>query len=158
AKQLSPIDVSNALNLQNLILPAGTAKFSGIEYPVRLNSSPTVISDFNNLPIKTVNGATIYIKDVATVHDGFVPQQNIVRTNGSRGVLLTVTRNGSASTLSIVNAVKNALPRIMETIPQDLKLSIFGDQSLFVRASIEGVVRETLIAALLTGTVILLFL
>jgi multidrug efflux pump subunit AcrB len=158
AKQLSPVDVSNALNLQNLILPAGTAKFSGIEYPVRLNSSPTVISDFNNLPIKTVNGATIYIKDVATVHDGFVPQQNIVRTNGSRGVLLTVTRNGSASTLSIVNAVKNALPRIMETIPQDLKLSVFGDQSLFVRASIEGVVRETLIAALLTGTVILLFL
>src|SRR5678809_1663349 len=103
AKQLSPIDVSNALNLQNLILPAGTAKFSGTEYPVRLNSSPSVLADFNNLPIKTVNGATIYMKDVATVHDGFVPQQNIVRTNGSRGVLLTVTRNGNASTLSIVS-------------------------------------------------------
>src|SRR5215471_1880393 len=158
AKQLSPVDISNAPNLQNLILPAGTAKFAGTEYPVRLNSSPSVLTDFNNLPIKTVNGATIYMKDVATVHDGFVPQQNIVRTNGFRGVLLTVTRNGNASTLSIVNAIKSALPRIMETIPKDLNLSVFGDQSLFVRASIEGVVRETLIAAILTGTVILLFL
>ncbi len=158
AKQLSPIDVSNALNLQNLILPAGTAKFAQTEYPVRLNSSPTVLSDFNNLPIKTVNGATIYMKDVATVHDGFTPQQNIVRTNGSRGVLLTVTRNGKASTLAIVNAVKNAMPKVMSTVTQDLKLSIFGDQSVFVRASVEGVLRETLIAAFLTGTVILLFL
>src|SRR5262252_4060993 len=158
AKQLSPIDVSNALNLQNLILPAGTAKFAGTEYPVRLNSSPSVIADFNNLPIKTVNGATIYMKDVATVHDGFVPQTNIVRTNGSRGVLMTVTRNGNASTIAIVNAVKNALPHIMETLPRDLKLSVFGDQSLFVRAAIGGVVREALIAAFLTGLVILLFL
>jgi multidrug efflux pump subunit AcrB len=158
AKQLSPIDVSNSLSLQNLILPAGTAKFAETEYPVRLNSSPSVIADFNNLPIKTVNGATIYMKDVATVHDGFVPQTNIVRTNGSRGVLMTVTRNGNASTISIVNAVKNALPRIMETLPKDLKLSVFGDQSLFVRAAIGGVVRETLIAAFLTGLVILLFL
>ena len=158
AKQLSPIDVSNALNLQNLILPAGTAKFAQTEYPVRLNSSPTVIAEFNNLPIKTVNGATIYIKDVATVHDGFTPQQNIVRTNGSRGVLLTVTRNGKASTLAIVNAVKNALPKVLATIPPELKLSVFGDQSLFVRASIWGVVRETVIAAFLTGTIILLFL
>jgi multidrug efflux pump subunit AcrB len=158
AKQLSPIDVSNALNLQNLILPAGTAKFAATEYPIRINSSPAVISEFNNLPIKTVNGATIYIKDVATVHDGYTPQQNIVRTNGSRGVLLTVTRNGNASTLDIVNAIKKALPKIMETVPPELKLSVFGDQSLFVRASIQGVVRETLIAALLTGAVILLFL
>ena len=94
------------------------------------------------LPIKTVNGATVYMKDVATVHDGFVPQTNIVRTNGSRGVLLTVTRNGKASTLAIVNAVKDALPRIMGTVTQDLKLSVFGDQSLFVRSAIGGVVRE----------------
>jgi multidrug efflux pump subunit AcrB len=158
AKQLSPIDVSNALNLQNLILPAGTAKFAGTEYPVRLNSSPSIIDDFNGLPIKTVNGATISMKDVATVHDGFIPQASIVRTNGSRGVLLTVTRNGQASTLAIVKAVKSALPRITETISQDLKLSVFGDQSLFVRSAIGGVVRETLIAAALTGTVILLFL
>src|SRR5579883_744395 len=158
AKQLSPIDVSNALNLQNLILPAGTAKFASTEYPVRINSSPSVIAQFNDLPIKTVNGATIYMKDVATVHDGFTPQQNIVRTNGSRGVLLTVTRNGNASTLAIVNAVKNELPRIMGTLTQDLKLSVFGDQSVFVRSAVQGVLRETLIAAFLTGTVILLFL
>src|SRR5579883_1684205 len=157
AKQLAPIDVSNALTLQNLILPAGTAKFSSVEYPVHLNSSPLAIAEFNDLPIKTVNGATIYMKDVATVHDGFTPQQNIVRTNGSRGVLLTVTRNGNASTLAIVNAVKNELPRIMGTLTQDLKLSVFGDQSLFVRAAVAGVVRKTLIAALLTGIVILLF-
>ena len=158
AKQLSPIDVSNALNLQNLIVPAGTAKFAQTEYPVLLNSSPSLISQFNDLPIKTVNGATVYMKDVATVHDGFSPQQNIVRTNGSPGVLLTVTRNGNASTLAIVNAVRNALPKIMATMPPELKLSVFGDQSLFVRSAIGGVVRETLIAAFLTGTVILLFL
>jgi len=158
AKQLSPMDVSNALNLQNLIVPAGTAKFAQTEYPVLLNSSPSLISQFNDLPIKTVNGATVYMKDVATVHDGFSPQQNIVRTNGSRGVLLTVTRNGNASTLAIVNAVRNALPKIMATMPRELKLSVFGDQSLFVRSAIGGVVREALIAAFLTGTVILLFL
>src|SRR4029077_19041006 len=136
AKQLSPIDVSNALNLQNLILPAGTAKFAGTEYPVQLNSSPSVVAEFNNLPIKTVNGATIYMKDVATVHDGYVPQQNIVRTNGARGVLLTVTRNGNASTLAIVDAVKKALPKILATLPSALKISVFGDQSVFVRAAI----------------------
>src|ERR1700686_4077749 len=158
AKQLSPIDVSNALNLQNLIVPAGTTKFAGTEYPVRLNSSVQAVDDFNNLPIKTVNGATVYIKDVATVHDGFVPQTSIVRTNGSRGVLLTVTRNGRASTLSVVTAVKSALPKILTTVTGDLKLSVFGDQSLFVRSAIGGVVRETLIAAALTGGVILLFL
>src|SRR3954468_489072 len=158
AKRLSPIDVSNSLNLQNLIVPAGTAKFAGTEYPVRLNSSLPSVGEFNDLPIKTVNGATIYMKDVATVHDGFIPQTNIVRTNGSRGVLLTITRNGRASTLAIVNAVKNELPRIMATVTQDLKLSLFGDQSLFVRAAIGGVVREALIAAVLTGLMILLFL
>src|SRR3954468_15658278 len=149
SRQVSPIDVSNALNLQNLVVPAGTAKFAGTEYPIRLNSSPTAVADFNNLPIKTVNGATIYIRDVATVRDGFVPQQNIVRTNGSRGVLLTVTRNGNASTLSIVDAVKKALPNIVATAPPELKLSVFGDQSLFVRSPIGGVLRETLIAAFL---------
>src|SRR5580765_1485339 len=158
AKRLSPIDVSNSLNLQNLIVPAGTAKFAGTEYPVRLNASLPTIDEFNNLPIKTVNGATLYIKDVATVHDGFIPQTNIVRTNGARGVLLTVTRNGRASTLAIVNAVKNELPKIMASVTPELKLAAFGDQSLFVRSAIGGVVRETLIAALLTGMVILLFL
>jgi multidrug efflux pump subunit AcrB len=158
ANQLSPIDVSNALTLQNLILPAGTAKLAKTEYQVRVNSSPLLLKDLNDLPIKTVNGATVYIKDVAQVHDGFSVQNNIVRTNGSRGVLITITRNGKASTLSIVNAVKAALPRILSNVPPELKVTALADQSVFVRASIEGVVREALIAAGLTGMMIMLFL
>src|SRR5277367_123177 len=158
AKQLSPIDVSNSLNLQNLILPAGTAKLANTEYQVRVNSSPTLMADLNNLPIKTVNGATVYIKDVAQVHDGYSVQNNIVRTNGSRGVLMTITRNGKASTLDIVDAVKAALPRILANVPPELKVVALADQSVFVRASIQGVVREALIAAGLTGLMILLFL
>jgi multidrug efflux pump subunit AcrB len=158
AKQLSPIDVSNALNLQNLILPAGTAKLSNTEYQVRVNSSPTVLRELNDLPIKTVNGAMVYMKDVAQIHDGFSVQTNIVRTNGNRGVAITITRNGKASTLAIVNAVKAALPRILANVPQDLKVVPLADQSVFVRASIAGVVREALIAAGLTGLMILLFL
>jgi multidrug efflux pump subunit AcrB len=158
AKQLSPIDVSNALNLQNLILPAGTAKLAETEYLVRVNSSPILLDELNNLPIKTVNGATVYIKDVAQVHDGFQVQNNIVRMNGSRGVLLTVTRNGKASTLAIVQAVKDALPRILASLPPDLKVVALADQSVFVRATIQGVEREALIAAGLTGLMILLFL
>src|SRR5579862_5544414 len=158
AKQLSPIDISNALNLQNLILPAGTAKLADTEYQVRVNSSPLLLDELNNLPIKTVNGATVYMRDVAQVHDGYSVQTNIVRTNGSRGVLLTITRNGKASTLSIVEAVKKALPRILSTVTQELKVDLLFDQSLFVRAAIEGVVREALIAAVLTGMMILLFL
>src|SRR4051794_3559799 len=158
ARQLSPIDVSNALNQQNLILPAGTAKMADTEYQVRVNSSPVVLGDLNNLPIKTVNGATVYIKDVAQVRDGFQVQNNIVRTNGSRGVLITVTRNGNASTLAIVNAVKAALPRILANVPPELKVTALADQSVFVRASIQGVVREAAIAAGLTALMILLFL
>ncbi|HTW65503.1 MAG TPA: efflux RND transporter permease subunit [Bryobacteraceae bacterium] len=158
AKQLSPSDVSNALNLQNLVLPTGTAKIAKTEYQVRVNSSPVRLDDLNNLPIKTVNGATVYIKDVAQVHDGYSVQNNIVRTNGSRGVLITVTRNGSASTLSIVNAVKKALPGILANVTPDLKVTALADQSVFVRASIQGVIREALIAAGLTGLMILLFL
>ncbi|HEX4771546.1 MAG TPA: efflux RND transporter permease subunit [Bryobacteraceae bacterium] len=158
AKQLSPIDVSNALTAQNLILPAGTAKLAKTEYQVRVNSSPVLLDELNNLPIKTVNGATVYIKDVAQVHDGFSVQNNIVRTNGSRGVLITITRNGKASTLAIVNAVKAALPRILANVTPELKVTALADQSIFVRASIRGVVREALIAAALTGLMILLFL
>jgi multidrug efflux pump subunit AcrB len=158
AKQLSPIDVSNALNQQNLILPAGTAKLAQTEYQVRVNSSPIELKDLNDLPIKTVNGATVYIKDVAQVRDGFQVQTNIVRTNGSRGVLITITRNGQASTLGIVNAVKAALPRILANVPPELKVTPLADQSVFVRASIQGVLREALIAAGLTGLMILLFL
>ena len=158
AKQLSPIDVSNALNSQNLILPAGTAKIANTEYQVRVNSSPIILDQLNDLPIKTVNGATVYMKDVAQVHDGFSVQNNIVRTNGSRGVLITITRNGKASTLAIVNAVKAALPRILANVTPELKVVALADQSIFVRASIRGVVREAIIAAALTGLMILLFL
>ncbi len=158
AKQLSPLDVSNALTLQNLILPAGTAKLAETEYQIKVNSSPLVLDDLNNLPIRTVNGATVYIKDVAQVRDGFVVQSNIVRMNGARGVLMTVTRSGKASTLDIVDAVKKALPRILSTIPKELNVTALADQSIFVRSSIQGVVREALIAAALTGIMILLFL
>src|ERR1700752_1359929 len=158
AKQLSPLDVSNALNLQNLILPAGTAKMAQTEYQIKVNSSPVVVDELNNLPIKTVNGATIYMKDVAQVRDGFTVQNNIVRTDGARGVMLSITRTGKASTLAVVDAVKAALPRILATVPPELKVITLADQSIFVRASIQGVVREALIAAGLTGIMILLFL
>jgi multidrug efflux pump subunit AcrB len=158
AKQLSPLDISNALNLQNLILPAGTAKLGNTEYLIQVNSSPIQLNDLNNLPVKTVNGATVYMKDVAQVHDGFQVQTNIVRTNGSRGVLVSITRNGQASTLAIVNAVKKALPRILANVTPELKVTPLADQSIFVRAAIQGVLREALIAAALTGMMILLFL
>jgi multidrug efflux pump subunit AcrB len=158
AKQLSATDVSNAVNLQSLILPAGTVKIGDREYPVRLNSSPEVVSELNDLPIKTVNGATVYLRDVATVRDGYSVQTNIVRTNGTRGALLTIMRNGQASTLDIVNKVKAALPRIEAAMPPELKVRQLFDQSLFVRASISGVVKEAVTAAVLTGLMILLFL
>jgi multidrug efflux pump subunit AcrB len=158
AKQLSPVDVSNALTLQNLILPAGTAKLAETEYQIKVNSSPLVLDELNNLPIKTVNGAPVYIRDVAQVRDGFSVQNNIVRTNASRGILMTVTRTGKASTLDIVSRVKAELPKILTTVPQELKVTTLADQSIFVRASIQGVEREALIAAALTGMMILLFL
>jgi multidrug efflux pump subunit AcrB len=158
AKQLSPIDVSNALNLQNLILPAGTAKMAETEYQIKVNSSPDLLAEFNNLPIKTVNGATVYMKDIGQVHDGFVPQTSLVRTDGARGVLMTITRIGKASTLSVVDAVKSALPKILATLPPELKVITLADQTIFVRAAIQSVVREALIAAGLTGLMILLFL
>jgi len=158
SKQLSPADVSNALGLQNLILPAGTAKLGNIEYQIKVNSSPVTIQGLNDLPIKTVNGATIYMKDVAQVRAGAAVQGNMVRTNGTRGALMTVMRNGQASTLDIVNKVKEALPKILAGLPPELKVSPLFDQSIFVRASINGVVREALIAAGLTGLMILLFL
>jgi multidrug efflux pump subunit AcrB len=158
AKGLSPADVSSALGQQNLILPAGTAKLGDIEYQVKLNSSPDLLDQFNDLPVKVVNGATVYMRDVAQVHDGYAVQTSIVRTNGTRGALLTVLRNGKASTLTIVEAVKAALPKILAGLTSELKVRQFFDQSLFVRAAVAGVVREALIAAFLTGIMILLFL
>jgi CzcA family heavy metal efflux pump len=158
AKHLSATDVSQAINLQNLILPAGNAKVGDREYLIRVNSSPSTIQGLNELPIKSVNGATVYIKDVAQVRDGFAVQTNIVRENGTRAALLTVLKNGSASTLDIVKRIKAQLPRVMAGLPQELSVSTLLDQSLFVRAAITGVMREAIIAAALTGAMILLFL
>jgi multidrug efflux pump subunit AcrB len=158
ARQVSATDVSNAVNLQSLILPAGTVKIADREYQVRLNSSPQILSEMNNLPVKTVNGATVYLKDVANVRDGFSVQTNIVRTNGTRGALLTVMRNGQASTLAIVNQVKAALPKILAGLPPELHVRQLFDQSIFVRAAIGGVLKESILAAILTGLMILLFL
>ena len=158
SRQLSATDISNAMNLQNLILPAGTAKIGDREYQVQLNSSPELVAQMNDLPVKTVNGATVFIHDVAQVRDGFVPQTNVVRVNGSRAALLTVLKNGQASTLDIVNKVKAALPQILLGLPSSFKVKSLLDQSLFVRASINGVLREAGIAAGLTGLMILLFI
>jgi multidrug efflux pump subunit AcrB len=158
AKQLSAVDISNALNLQNLILPAGNVKIGDREYQVKLNSSPQILSEMNNLPMKTVNGATVYLKDVANVRDGFAVQTNVVRTNGTRGALLTVLRNGQASTLDIVNTVKAALPKILAGLPPEVQVRQLFDQSVFVRTAIGGVVKEAITAAILTGLMILLFL
>jgi multidrug efflux pump subunit AcrB len=159
AQSLSPTDVLNALNQQNVVEPGGTAKIGLAEYDVRLNSSPTTIQGLADLPIKQINGATVYIRDVATVSDGSIPQTNIVRKDGKRSVLLSVLKSGNASTLSIVSAIKGLLPKIKQIVNDpNLTISIIGDQSIFVRASIEGVIREGVIAATLTGLMILLFL
>jgi multidrug efflux pump subunit AcrB len=158
AKQVSATDVSNAVNLQSLILPAGTIKIGDREYQVQMNSSPVVLAEMNNLPVKTVNGATVYLKDVANVRDGYAVQTNIVRTNGTRGALLVIMRNGQASTLDIVNSVKKALPKILAAMPPELNVRQMFDQSLFVRAAISGVLKESISAAVLTGLMILLFL
>ncbi len=158
AKRLSPQDVVNAFNAQNLILPTGTAKIGPTEYNVALNSSPSVLLELNNLPIKTVNGAVIRVGDVAQVHDGYLPQQNVVRLDGLRGVLLTVLKSGSASTLSVVDGIKKVMPRILSGLPSELEAKEFADQSLFVRAAVNDVVKEGVIAAALTAAMILLFL
>ena len=157
-KGLSPTDVSNAINVQNVILPAGTQKIGDREYNVRLNSSPEVLQILNDLPIKQVNGAVIYIRDVAQVRDGFAVQTNIVAQNRIRSALLTVLKSASASTIDIIKRVKQALPRIQATLPKELEMTQLFDQSIFVRAAINGVLREGVIAACLTALMILLFL
>src|SRR5215469_12051345 len=158
SKGLSPADIVNAVNAQNLILPTGTAKLGSLEYNVEMNGSPQSIAELNELPVRTVNGATIYMKDVAHVRDGFSPQTNIVLVNGQRGVLMSIYKTGNASTLQIVDNLKAMLKYNEASYPPGLKLSQFFDQSLFVRAAIEGVLREALIAAVLTALMILLFL
>ena len=155
---LSANDVVNALSVQNLIIPVGTQKIGKLEYNVNLNNSPTAISDFNNLPIKTVKGAVIYMRDVAYVHDGSPPQTNVVHVDGKNAVLLSIIKSGATSTLSIISGVKSLLPQIGKTLPPGLNLTPTGDQSGFVTAAVTGVVREGVIAASLTALMILLFL
>jgi multidrug efflux pump subunit AcrB len=158
AKGLTASDVSAMLGNQNLIFPAGTMKIGDKDYQVKLNSSPRILAEMNDLPLRVVNGATVYLKDVAQVRDGYSVQTSIVRTNGTRGALLTVLRSGKASTVTVVNNVKAALKKIMAGLPPELHVRELFDQSLFVRAAINGVVREAVIAAFLTGMMILLFL
>ncbi len=158
AKGLTPTDVVNAISAQNLILPSGTAKIGPLQYNVHLNESTNTVAELNALPIKTQNGATTYIGDVAHVRDGFSPQTNVVRQDGVRGTLMTIMKNGGASTLDIVDHVKELLPKIGETVPQDLEMKPLFDQSLYVRAAIQGVLKEALVAACLTAAMILLFL
>jgi CzcA family heavy metal efflux pump len=158
AKGISPSDVVNAINAQNLILPSGTAKIGALQYEVTMNGSPDTIAEINGLPIRTRNGTTLYVRDVAHVRDGYSPQTNMVRQDGLRGTLITIMRNGGASTLDIVRDVKDTLEKVKPTLPQGLDIKGLFDQSLFVRASIEGVLREALTAACLTAAMILLFL
>ena len=158
SKGLSPMDVVNAVNAQNVILPSGTAKIGRTEYNVGLNGTPSMVDALNHIPVKVVNGGTIYIQDVAQVRDGYAVQQNIVRQDGQRGVLLAVQKSGNASTLSIVSEIYKALPKIKSILPPQLVITPQFDQSLFVRASLQGVMREAGIAAALTSLLILLFL
>jgi CzcA family heavy metal efflux pump len=158
ARGLTPVDVVNAVNAQNLILPSGTAKVGVLEYTVEMNGTPQTVAELNGLPVKTVNGATIYLRDVGFVRDGYSPQTNIVRQDGKRAALMSVYKNGGASTLTIVHDVLATLPRALQSLPPEFKITPLFDQSLFVRAAIQGVAREGLIAACLTAVMILLFL
>ena len=158
AKGLTPLDVVNAVNAQNLTLPSGTAKIGTTQYAVLTNATPSSIVDLNNIPIKVVNGATVFVKDVGQVHDGWLVQQNVVRKDGQRSVLLSIIKNGNASTLRVVNAVRDALKTIRTAAPAGMHIDELFDQSVFVKQSIVGVLREGAIAAGLTALMILLFL
>jgi CzcA family heavy metal efflux pump len=155
---LAPNDIVNAVNAQNLILPSGTIKLGPVEYNVEMNGTPATIAQLNDLPVKTANGATLYMRDVAHIRDGFAPQTNIVRQDGNRGALMSIYKIGNASTLQIVSGVKNIVVQAAQALPPELKVSALFDQSLFVRASVYGVIREAGIAAMLTALMILLFL
>src|ERR1700689_2362013 len=158
AKGLSPNDVLTALGKEQLILPGGTAKIGQFEYDVDVNAVLKKVSEFNDLPIRKVGNTIIYLRDVATVSDGFAPQTNIVRQDSKRGALVTVLKAGDASTIDVVKGVRQLLPRVAQTLPPELKIQPLADQSIFVRGSINGVVREAVIAAALTGLMILIFL
>ena len=158
SKGLSAQDVGNAIAAQNQINPAGFAKIGNFQYSVRLNNAPGSIDELNNLPVRVVGGATIYMRDVAHVRDGTAPQTNVVHVDGARSVLMTILKNGATSTIAIVQGIKDSLPKIQETLPDALRIVPIGDQSLFVKAAVEGVVKEGAIAAALTSLMILLFL
>jgi multidrug efflux pump subunit AcrB len=158
SKGLSAQDVVNAVNAQNVIAPSGTVKIDQFEYDIDQNSAPRTLPELNDLPIKVVGNSTIYLRDVSHVSDGWPPQTNIVRQDGRRGVLITVVKNGSSSTLDVVQGIRALLPRVQQTLPPQLNIQLLADQSIFVRAAIAGVVREAVIAACLTGLMILVFL
>src|SRR5437660_7455764 len=158
SKGLSAADVITALAQQNVIFPSGTAKMGPFEYDILHNGSPMTVPELNDLPIKVAGPSTIYIRDVAEVSAGFSPQTNIVRQDGRRGVLISIVKAGEASTLDVVNGVRNMIPRIAATLPPELKIQPLADQSVFVRAAVNGVIREAVIAACLTAVMILLFL
>jgi len=158
SKGLSAQDVENTIASQDQILPAGTAKIGSLQYTVFLNDSPDTVAELNDLPIKSINGATIYVRDVGHVRDGSPPQQSVVHVNGARAVLTTILKAGSTSTLAIIQGVKDALPQIRKTLPADFQIVPLNDQSLFVKAAVSGVIREGIIAAALTSLMILLFL
>src|SRR5467141_1648168 len=158
ANGLSGTDVTAAIGQQNLILPAGTQKIGDLEYFVSINASPTKIDELNDLPITTRNGSVVYVRDVAHVRDGGPPQTNMVRLEGHRAVLMNVLKTGGASTLDVITEVQRRLPQIRATLPPSLKIQVLGDQSIFVRSAVSGVVREAVIAAALTGLLIMLFL
>ena len=158
ARGLSPQDVQTAINSQNLIVPSGTAKIGDTEYYVKLNSSPDAIAAFNEMPIKTINGVPIYVKDVANVHMGYQVQTNVVRRDGRRAVLMTILKGEGASSVDVVNRVRAAMPGIQAQVPPELKVEFLFDQSVFVKAAIDGVIKEGAIAAGLTAMMILLFL
>jgi multidrug efflux pump subunit AcrB len=158
AKGLSPGAVLDTLNLQNLILPSGTAKIGRLEYDVTLNAAPRTVPELGDVPIKVMGNSTIYLRDVANVRDGFSVQTNIVRRDGRRGTLLTVLKSGDASTLDVVDNIRAAIPRVATTLPPELRIDLLADQSIFVRGAISGVIHEAVIAACLTALMILLFL
>ena len=158
AKGLSPADVVSAISAQNVIAPSGTIKIDKFEYQVETNSAPSVLEDLNNLPIKTVNGAVVYVRDVAHVRDGSPPQTNIVRVDGHRAILMNIMKIGKASTLDIISNVRSKIDAMKGRLPPQLRIVPLTDQSIFVRGAISGVVREAIVAACLTAVMILIFL
>jgi CzcA family heavy metal efflux pump len=158
AHNVSADDIVNAISAQNLVLPAGDAKIGKFDWNVALNASPVLLEQINDLPVKKVNGTVIFLHDVAYVHEGSPPQTNLVRVNGSRAVLMTILKAGAASTLSVIDGIKSLLPRVQESLPAGLNVHAVGDQSIFVKAAIFGVIREAVLAAGLVGVMILLFL